>query len=128
MYNWYALSDPRGLAPKGWHIPSNKEWDDLIINSGGEKFAGNKLKTYGTEFWNNFNRNATNENGFSALPGGVRSQDGTFVDVGGGGYFWTSSEFSSEDVWLRILSSTSGFVSRIYTNKKGGQSIRCLKN
>ncbi len=70
LYNWYAVNDPRGLAPVGWHIPSDAEWSTLSAYLGGDSIAGGKLKESGTSHWNIPNTGATNVSGFSALPGG----------------------------------------------------------
>ena len=52
LYNWYAVNDPRGLAPEGWHIPSDFEWTTLINTLGGSASAGGPMKAMGTEHWN----------------------------------------------------------------------------
>ncbi|MBM3401498.1 MAG: hypothetical protein FJY21_04145 [Bacteroidetes bacterium] len=70
LYNWYAVTDPRGLAPKGWHIPTDMEWTILIDYLGGPDVAGGKMKSTGSEYWKSPNREASNESGFSGLPGG----------------------------------------------------------
>ena len=74
LYNWYAVNDSRGLAPVGYHIPSDAEWTILTDFLGGEKVAGTKMKS--TDFWADYEGNSgngTNESGFSGLPGGYRS-------------------------------------------------------
>lgn len=71
LYNWYAVNDPRGLAPEGWHIPTDAEWIALIDYLGGTNVAGGKMKQIGTVHWISPNLGATNESGFSALPGGL---------------------------------------------------------
>jgi uncharacterized protein (TIGR02145 family) len=81
LYNWYAVNDPRGLAPEGWHVSSDEEWKELTNFIGGEELAGGKMKEAGTEHWNNPNLGASNESAFSALPGGWRSIDGTFSSI-----------------------------------------------
>jgi len=93
LYNWYAVNDPRGLAPEGWHIPTNAEWETLQACLGGSGVAGGKMKTIGTTRWNSPNTGATNESGFSGLPGGIRTgQVGSFNNIGNAGRFWTSTE------------------------------------
>jgi uncharacterized protein (TIGR02145 family) len=74
LYNWYAVNDPRGLAPKGWHIPSDADYTKLTSYLGGEEVAGGKLKA--TTLWESPNTGASNESGFTAFPGGIRDDDG----------------------------------------------------
>lgn len=91
LYNWYAVNDRRGLCPAGWHIASHDEWMSLTDNLGGEEIAGGKLKEAGTDHWESPNENATNESGFTALPGGGRYYSGGFYGIGRYGDFWTST-------------------------------------
>lgn len=88
LYNSFAINDPRGLVPEGWHIPEDSEWTILTDYLGGEKSAGPKMKS--TKFWSE-NGNGTNESGFSGLPGGSRTTDGTFDVFGSAGYWWVST-------------------------------------
>jgi uncharacterized protein (TIGR02145 family) len=128
LYNWYAVNDPRGLAPQGWHIPTDEEWTTLKSLLGGELVAGGKMKTTGTTRWTTPNTSATNESGFAGLPGGIRNVNGTFVDVGVSGYWWSASEFSSTDAWGRYLFNFSGRLLENILNKKNGFSVRCLRD
>ena len=124
LYNWYAVNDPRGLAPEGWHIPTNAEWKQLEDYLGGEKIAGGKLKA--TTLWESPNKGATNESGFTAIPGGYRFFDGYFNNVGNYGYFWSSSEFFSDFAWFRYLYYNRKVVNRKFLFKSIGMSVRCL--
>jgi uncharacterized protein (TIGR02145 family) len=129
LYNWYAVNDPRGLAPEGWHIPSDEQWDVLISYLGGEKGAGEKMKS--TSGWNEYidvNGNGTNSSGFSGLPGGSRGNDGVFYFVGGSGSWWSSTEDNSSSVWSRYINSNNGNVYRRSINKADGLSVRCLRD
>ncbi len=86
LYNWYVVNDPRGLAPEGWHVPTDFEWTTLTDCLGGVSVAGGPMKETGTSHWILPNEGATNESGFTGLPGGVRSsQDGSFFDLGDNG-------------------------------------------
>jgi uncharacterized protein (TIGR02145 family) len=143
LYNWHAVKDPRGLAPEGWHVPSDKEWKILSAFYGGEKEplkkswrilsdflggvkgAGNKLKT--TFGWKN-NGNGSNESGFSALPGGIRDSDGIFYNLGNYGGWWSANENNSSFAWLRYLSYDNIDVYRDDYGKANGFSVRCLRN
>ena len=74
MYNWFAVDDARGLAPAGWHVPTMADWTTLATTLGGTSVAGGKMKESGTTHWFSPNTGATNESGFTALPGGWRSE------------------------------------------------------
>ena len=92
LYNWYAVNDPRGLAPKGWHIPSKAEWTTITTFLGGENVAGGKMKATGLSLWNSPNFGATNESGFSGLPGDTRYNNiGMFGDIGSFGIWWSDT-------------------------------------
>lgn len=123
LYNWYAVNDPRGLAPAGYHIPSNAEWTVLTDFLGSD--AGNKMKS--TSGWN-ANGNGTNSCGFSGLPGGDRSYYGTFGTIGGSGNWWSSTQFGTFTAWYRFLDYDSGDVFMDYGLKGRGFSVRCLRD
>ena len=109
LYNWYAVNDPRGLAPKGYHIPTDAEWTQLSDYLGGESEAGTKMKS--TSGWVE-NGNGTNSSGFSGLPGGYRYYDGTFDDIGDYGYWWSSTEDGTTvpgtAAWITTMAMYSG--------------------
>jgi len=125
LYNWYAVNDRRGLAPIGWHIPSDAEWTVLTDYLGGYYVAGTKMKS--KSGWLD-NGNGTNSSGFSGLPGGFRDLDGTFDYVGNLGYWWSSTESDSGDAWARDLRYYSGSVGRYGNDKGKGFSVRCLRD
>ena len=126
LYNWYAVNDPRGLEPKGWHIPSDDEWTVLTDYLGGEEKAGAKMKS--KTGWAE-GVNGTNSSGFSGLPGGGRSLDGTFGPIGGLGFWWSSTEVGTGFAWFRYLFYASGSVYRKGSFSKGsGFSVRCLRD
>ena len=128
LYNWYAVNDPRGLAPQGWHIPTDAEWTTLGTLLGGDAVAGGKMKTTGTTRWTTPNTSATNESGFAGLPGGLRFSNGSFDIVGSFGYWWSATELSSTHAWYRLLNSNVGILYRNDFNKKSGFSVRCLRD
>ena len=110
LYNWPASmggstsstanpSGVQGVCPSGWHLPSDSEWKQLVDYLGGENVAGGKLKESGTEHWNNPNVGATNETGFSALPGGYRSIDGSFYRIEYYGFWWCTTDYSTYYAW-----------------------------
>ena len=137
LYNWYAVNDPRELAPIGWHIPSDAEWTTLTNSLGGKKEAGAKMKSQ--KGWEN-NYNGTNSSGFSGFPGGSRlsfdakkilNVKSTFKGMGDSGCWWSSTELNTNNAWYRLLliySCTGDDVSRHDYYKKGGMYVRCLKD
>lgn len=88
LYNWYTVNDTRNIAPTGWHVATENEWEKLIGMFGGDEAAGAALKTAGTAIWNPPNTGATNESGFSALPAGFRGANGHYHSLGGMALFW----------------------------------------
>ena len=128
LYNWYAVNDPRGLAPAGYHIPTDAEWTVLTDYLGGEDVAGKKMKSASGWFENG---NGTNSSGFSGLPGGFRINFGAFFNIGSNGYWWSSTKRRTIHAWLRHLYSSSGNVERGnwgHWGKKAGFSVRCLRD
>lgn len=128
LYNWHAAIDQRGIAPEGWHVPSNDEWQTLADYLGGIADAGGKLKEKGTSHWNNPNNYATNETGFTGLPGGYRENNGDFVFLGSVGYFWTTSESNTLLSWYRKLYGTLSMLDSGFMFKYYGFSLRCIKD
>lgn len=124
LYNWYAVNDPRGLAPKGFHIPSDAEWTILTNYLGGNGVAATKMKS--ASGWSG-NGNATNSSSFSGLPGGNRDISGTFKFIGGNGCWWSSTEVTANAL-SRYLGYGNGNVARNSRNKRYGFSVRCLRN
>jgi len=127
IYNWYAVSDPRGLAPIGWHIPTNSEWITLATYLGADG-GGGKMKESGTLNWLSPNTGATNETGFAGLPGGYRNIDGTFYNVGSNGYWWSSSETNIFNGWYNFLDYLNVNVGSSFGSKQDGMSVRCLRD
>lgn len=124
LYNWYAVTDPRGLAPAGWHIPSDAEWTQLADALGGAELATDQLKS--DLGWEE-DYEGTNESEFDGLPGGKIDKVGIFDEVGINGYWWSSSE--SEGFGLnRNLSSESFPFEGAKSFKGAGFSVRCLKD
>ena len=122
LYNWYAVNDPRGLAPAGFHIPYAEEWSFLTRYLGVE--AGTKMKS--ASGWHE-NGNGTNSSGFEGLPGGGRFGDGTFGYLGSYGYWWMFAENDAGDV-SSGLDVSNGNVGTNYNAKEDGFSVRCLRD
>ena len=124
LYNFYTITDPRGLCPTGWKVPSYDEWIVLTNYLGGYKVAGGKLKETGFSHWTHNVGTATNESGFTALPGGW--WNGAFYELGDHGYFWTSSD-TSEGPWFWMLYGDYVDLSMSRGAPEDGFSIRCMK-
>ena len=127
LYNWYAVNTAN-LCPIGWHVPTDADWTILTDYLGGESVAGGKLKEAGFSHWNNPNIGATNSSGFTALPGGLRSENGNFNNIGYFGSWWSSTQISTPNAWYRNMNYSVNFVNRGIYGKTSAFSIRCLKN
>jgi uncharacterized protein (TIGR02145 family) len=129
LYNRYAVDDSRGLAPTGWHIPSNTEWETLISYLGGGSVAGGKMKATGNTYWTSPNTGATNESGFSALPGGFRigwqNIEGTFINIKKYSTWWSKPHTNSTFI---IYNNSSQISLNDETYGNSGVSIRCIKD
>jgi len=132
LYNWYAVSPTtngnKNVCPTGWHVPTDAEWTVLIDYLGGESVAGGKLKEVGTTSWYSPNTDASNTSLFTGLPGGVRSSNGHYNDIGYDCNWWSSSENFTYGTWNRYLYYNAGLAGRLTNGKKGGFSVRCLRD
>ena len=138
LYNWYAANDPRGLAPTGYHIPTDLEWNVLVkcIDAAADTSlsiqsttAGGALKEAGTLNWVTPNTGATNSSGFTALPGGLRSStNSAFLNLGSYAYFWTASESDLTSAKYHRLYSQDANAYRNTRPKTAGLSVRCIKD
>jgi len=142
LYNWFAITDPRGLTPMGWHIPTEDEWSILINFLGGQRVAGKKMKNAtGWDFMKrifyknpNYVDSGTNESGLSILPGGAKEGNDYFSPVGGSAFFWISSFKLKEGTWRIYLSSDIAHFIGIEMSdyaesyRKEGNSIRCIQD
>jgi uncharacterized protein (TIGR02145 family) len=127
LYNWYAINDPRGLAPKGWHISANADWMTMVKNLLGIDYAGPKLKS--KTGWKS--KNGTDLIGFGALPGGFRDENGSFKDLGVICQWWSNTEpvevQKSNLIFSVMLKDISVEISYIKMKKDAGLSVRCLR-
>jgi uncharacterized protein (TIGR02145 family) len=128
LYNWYAVSDSRNMCPTGWRVPSDSDWTDLINYLGGAAVAGGKMKSVGSQYWQSPNTSATDESGFSGLPGGYRTDVGDFITIRSNGNWWSSTELHSNYAWYYLLNSRNGIVSKEYNYYRSGLSVRCIKD
>jgi uncharacterized protein (TIGR02145 family) len=132
LYNWYTVNTGK-LAPAGWHVPTEAEWNTMINTCGGTEYAGGKLKSTGTiqsgtGIWNTPNQGASNSTGFSAFPGGDRFGNGGFYDLGNYCIFWTSTEKSTSDASCLSLSYTNTGAIMTQSSKTLGYSVRCMRD
>ncbi|MEX0997881.1 MAG: fibrobacter succinogenes major paralogous domain-containing protein [Flavobacteriaceae bacterium] len=127
LYNWYAINDPRGIAPEGWRVATKEDWKQISDCLGGENVAGGKLKEIGSSHWMSPNVGAVNTSGFSALPGGGRSSKGDFTMVDNLGIYWTKTNYDELQAWIRHLSYSNTYVVEFYNDKRNGFSVRCVK-
>jgi uncharacterized protein (TIGR02145 family) len=128
LYNWYAVNDPRGLAPTGWHIPTEAEWMTVSTTLGGFSVAGGKMKEAGTLNWTSPNTGGNNNSGFTGLPGGGRANVGAFFDVSNLGGWWSSTVFDTAFAFLFFLSFDDSGVGGNNFYKQIGLSVRCLRD
>ncbi len=139
LYNWYAAANPL-ICPQGWHVPTDAEWQQLesALGMPGSELGqtsfrgiaqnvGGKMKT--TTSWNAPNHGATNESGFSGLPGGHRdSGTGAFTTIGSYGNWWSASESGVESAWRRVLYGIMVGIYRDAYYKRNGFCLRCLRD
>lgn len=128
LYNWYAVNDPRGLAPEGWRVANEEDWGGLIDCLNGYHVAGGFMKEISTLHWASPNVGAVNSSGFSALPGGGRSSMGDFVMIESLGVFWSNDSYDELQAWIKHMSYSNTYVVSFYNDKKSGFSVRCVKN
>jgi uncharacterized protein (TIGR02145 family) len=126
LYNWYAVNTGE-LAPNGWHVPTDDEWTTLTTYLGGDASASDKIKETGTLHWEGSNSTATNESGFTAIPGGHRYKDGLFKTIGQLSLWWSSTEYDLY-AWGRHVSNLSTVLGKPLADKEDGFSIRCVKD
>jgi uncharacterized protein (TIGR02145 family) len=127
LYNWYTV-ETGNLCPTGWHVPSDAEWTTLTDYLGGEAIAGGKLKETGTAHWDSPNTGATDETGFTAFPGGNRTKNGPFSNLGAYNFLWSATTSNTSSAWIRSLFHLSEDMARYGGVKISGLSVRCIKN
>jgi uncharacterized protein (TIGR02145 family) len=125
LYNWYAVNDPRGLAPNGWHVATDEEWTTLTSYLG-DTLAGGPLKAM--EYWTTPNIGATNSSGFTAYGSGFRNYQGIFSRLGTLGCWWTADNDNGDVSFYRVLYNNST-LSEVYHNFNGyGLAVRCVRD
>ncbi len=127
LYNWYAVNTGK-LAPTGWHVSTDAEWNTLVAFLGGTAVAGGKLKEAGTAHWSTPNTGGDNSSGFTAFPGGSRYSNGSFYIMGSYGFWWSSTESTSTDALHQYISNSSSSITDKAGAKTLGFSVRCIKD
>lgn len=128
LYNWHTVNTGN-LCPTGWHVPNDAEWTTLTTYLGGSSIAGDKLKEAGTTHWYYYpNIAATNETGFTALPGGYRRYDGVFYGIYFYGRWWSSTESYYYSTWYMGMHYDNSGASNYNCHKTSGLSVRCVKD
>ncbi|MBN2105636.1 fibrobacter succinogenes major paralogous domain-containing protein [bacterium] len=128
LYNWHAVNDWRDIAPEGWHVPSEGEWQTLMVTLGGDTIAGGRMKESGTAHWNSPNTGATNESGFSGLPCGIRSHTGQYSMMGEYARFWSSTELTTRMSMYAYLGFRTSECGMNHWYKEQAYSVRCVKD
>jgi uncharacterized protein (TIGR02145 family) len=128
LYNWFAISDSRNIAPQGWHLPSVAEWNTLQTYLGGSSLAGGKLKESGTIHWSSPNTGADNGSGFTALPSGNRNADGTYSSLTTYGFWFISEEFSATESKYRGVRFDEATFHESHVDKNFAFAVRCIKD
>ena len=136
LYNWFAVDNNaatkvasnggKNVCPTSWHVPSDAEWTTLINFLGGESVAGGKLKEIGITYWTSPNTGATNESGFTALPGGERQYNGPYSFIGSYGFWWSSK--GEANAWSYLIRNDLTNVTKRLDLNQYGFSVRCIKD
>jgi uncharacterized protein (TIGR02145 family) len=121
-------SDRQGICPAGWHLPSNAEWSEMIAFLGNESTAGGMMKEAGLTHWASPNTGGSNSSSFTGLPTGFRYSNQQFYLLTYYTYFWTSTENSSIDTWVRGLDYSTGGISNSCATKQYGLPVRCVQD
>lgn len=132
LYSWFTIdarsNGHKNICPSGWHVPTDTEWSSLISYLGGDSAAVGKLRETGNSHWPDPNAGATNESGFTALPGGGCDFNGAYYDLGLNGHWWSSTEFVSGGAWSWYIGNDSSGVNHQGRYEQDGFSVRCIKN
>jgi uncharacterized protein (TIGR02145 family) len=118
LYDWNTA---KSACPVGWHLPTRREWDELITSAGG-KFAGDALKA--TSGWSS--DNGTDDYDFSALPGGYRDSNDSFIGAGNGGFWWVATPYVSNGAYFRYMDYNHDKVFEDACDVSLGYSVRCV--
>lgn len=126
LYNWYAIRDPRGLCPKGWHVATAKDWETLVAEYGGDSIAAKQLK--GRYLWLPSDFPGNDNSGLNFIPGGNRRADGGFNGKGSSAPFWTANEIDSVNALARFMNTKHYRVGAKYGSKRNALACRCVQD
>ncbi len=121
----YTLKAAEKACPAGWHLATEAEWSSLS-SLKNENITGGKLKT--KNLWQAPNTGADNSMNFNGVPGGYRSPEGKFTDLGKIATFWSSTKASGNTEWRIYLLYNNSGIERGMDLKTHGFSVRCVKN
>jgi uncharacterized protein (TIGR02145 family) len=130
LYNWGAATK---ACPAGWHLPAEPEWETLALLLAENPFennfqaAGGKLKATGINYWSSPNIGATNEVGFTGMPGGSLGSYGAFQTIHEYAWFWTATQENNDEAWYYEMMNLTGSLERWTNDKAAGFSVRCIK-
>lgn len=132
LYNWLAVTDPRGLCPDGYRVPTEADYEELISYLGGEDVAGGKLKSNHTSpvehpRWEEPNTGASDSYYFHALPGGFRSFQGWYDFIGYLGAWWCSTGLDENFGGIMLINNDGASATISYRDKNTGLSVRCIE-
>jgi uncharacterized protein (TIGR02145 family) len=127
MMQYVITQGTKGICPTDWHIPTGTDWIVLGTFLGGDSIAGGKMKETGYDHWTSPNTGATNETGFTALPGGMRGNAG-FFDLTNNAIFWSSLQVDIYNAWIRDLIHDGKRIGKDYVGKSHGFSVRCVRD
>jgi uncharacterized protein (TIGR02145 family) len=128
FYNFYAVADPRGICPEGWHVATDDDWKSLMSYAGASGDTAGAMAEPGIAHWKSPAFNADNSSGFTALPGSFRDLDGTNHSQGYGGYWWTSNTYIGSNARYCSIYHNEHDVNRDHCGKRNGLSVRCVKD
>jgi len=128
LYNAHAVTDPRRLAPEGWRIPTDADWQELVDGLGGREYAGSNLKKSCDRLWKKENYNARDGVHFGGLAGGMRNRYGGFDFLRSFGYYWSSTPMNASHLWSRRLSYADPGVQRLGAVLQSAMSVRCVRD
>ncbi|MFN5334280.1 MAG: fibrobacter succinogenes major paralogous domain-containing protein, partial [Bacteroidota bacterium] len=139
IYNWRAVINIPNICPAGWHVPTDAEWNVMMAyldqsyspTTEGiqSSIAGGQMKSTGIQYWQTSNTAATNNSGFSGLPGGRKDDASIFVNLNTRGYWWSNpSSPNINNLLNRALFNSNGNVNRVSVQEEVGASVRCVKD
>jgi uncharacterized protein (TIGR02145 family) len=128
LYTWFTATDSRQICPTGWHVPNNTDWTKLMTYLGGINVAGGKMKDTGIVYWISTDTGATNESGFTALPGGSRGDNNIFDGMKYGGVWWSTTATNDHDAWAYCLYYYANYAGKGGFYMKSGFSVRCVRD